>query len=74
MAETLNRYGLPSHVFLAPPIAAEAGVPNEYGLLLYFTSSDIRIRYLVAAEYLGEGKNQISRFELFPLNTAFDPA
>lgn len=64
VAEMLNRYGLPSHVFLAPPIAAEAGVPNEYSLLLYFTSSDIRIRYLVAAVYLGEGKNQIcSDFE-----------
>ena len=64
VVDVLERFGMPSHIFLTPPVFAEAGVPNEYQLLLYFAPSDVKLSYIIAAEHLDGGNNRIcSDFE-----------
>ncbi|MCA9962345.1 MAG: hypothetical protein KC443_25095 [Anaerolineales bacterium] len=64
LAAMLNHYGVPSQVLLSAPVFVEADVPNEYDLFLYFPSSSIEIKYLIAAEALENGKSRLcSDFE-----------
>jgi len=50
----LEQYGMPSHVFISPPVFVEVGTPNNYDLLLYFMSSDALMNFSITADYLEE--------------------